>query len=139
VSLLPESLPEDSTIIGPASVELTIGMHALAPETVFLVRLQERPEIRRVFPRRRAPELPAATAPFAIRIAWFGDAASGTVLVEELRTAGFAAYLVQPAGTTTNAGYEVRVGLFETQEAAEQEARVLEKRLGTNLRVITAR
>jgi hypothetical protein len=139
VSLLPESLPEDSTIIGPASVELTIGMHALAPETVFLVRLQERPEIRRVFPRRRAPEPPAATAPFAIRIAWFGDAASGTVLVEELRTAGFAAYLVQPAGTTTNAGYEVRVGLFETQEAAEQEARVLEKRLGTNLRVITAR
>jgi hypothetical protein len=165
VSLLQESLPEGSAIIGPASVGLTIGKDALAPETTFLVSIHERPEVRRVFPgvgdpgpARPSPstgpppvappvasepaERPAdagATAQFAIQVAALGDAARAATLVEELRAAGFTAYLVQPTRTVPDALYRVRIGFFETREEAEQKVRALEQRLGTKLWVIRER
>jgi cell division septation protein DedD len=59
--------------------------------------------------------------------------------VEELRAAGFTAYLVQPTRTVPDALYRVRIGFFETREEAEQKVRALEQRLGTKLWVIRER
>jgi hypothetical protein len=65
LALLQESLPEGATILGSPSITVTIGRESIAPETAFLVSIQTRPEIRRVFPgpggQAAAPSAPAAS------------------------------------------------------------------------------
>lgn len=173
VKLLPESLPEGSTIVGSTSVSLTIGPDAPAPETVFLISVHQRPEIRRVFPaewdhptaadaRPRVAASPSrlvdslpmpgnprvssegASAPtgppqFAIQIAALADSSRAASLVDELRGAGLAAYLVEPSPMTPDALYRVRIGFFEDRSAAEKEAQALEKLLGMKLWVVRER
>jgi hypothetical protein len=172
-TLLLESLPEGSTIVGSPSASLTIGRDELAPETDFLVSVHQRAEIRRVFPsegnqrpatsaraKAAAPLSPAmdnpptsgnppasseyAAAPsgpgqFAIQVAALADSARAASLVEDLRGAGLAAYLVEPAPTTPDALYRVRIGFFEDRMAAEKQAQALEKRWGMKLRVVRER
>ena len=52
VKLLIESLPEGAAITGDAEVPATLSRQALTAEVTFLVSVEKRPEIRRVFPPR---------------------------------------------------------------------------------------
>lgn len=62
VRLLIESLPEGAAITGNAEVPATLGRDALTAEVTFLVSVQKRPEIRRVFPPRGGGQASAAPA-----------------------------------------------------------------------------
>lgn len=61
VQLLADSLPTGAEIHGEPEVTVTVSRDRLDPEVGFLVRLQPRPEVRRVFPPATAPA--PATAP----------------------------------------------------------------------------
>ena len=60
VKLLVDSLPEGSQIAGEAEVAALLTREALAGDVSFLVSIDKRPEIRRVFPPR--PGLTASSA-----------------------------------------------------------------------------
>ena len=70
VRLLVESLPDGAKIAGDAEVPVTLKKDALAAEISFVVAVEKRPEIRRVFPPRgglataapRANPVPRASA-----------------------------------------------------------------------------
>jgi cell division septation protein DedD len=49
VELLAESLPEGSMVIGEAAQAVSVGRDRTAPHVAFVVNIQRRPEIRRVF------------------------------------------------------------------------------------------
>ena len=49
VELLIDSLPDGSTIVDEASTRVSVGRESLTATTSFLVKIQARPEIRRVF------------------------------------------------------------------------------------------
>jgi hypothetical protein len=63
VRLLAESLPDSAVITGNAEVPVELVKDRLSAETVFLVAMEKRPEIRRVFPPKGggsgAPAAPA--------------------------------------------------------------------------------
>jgi cell division septation protein DedD len=71
--LLPESLPDGSVISGDAEQIVRVGRERLEPETVFLVSIERRPEIRRVFPGVRTAAPAARNRPASGRA---GSAAS---------------------------------------------------------------
>jgi hypothetical protein len=50
LQLLKESLPEGATIVGEAERALSIGKAAPTFETTYLVTIEKRPEVRKVFP-----------------------------------------------------------------------------------------
>ena len=52
VKLLLESLPDGAVVTGDAEVPATLSRDALAAEVTFVVSIEKRPEIRRVFPPR---------------------------------------------------------------------------------------
>ena len=52
VKLLIESLPDGAVIAGDPEVQTTLSRDALAAEVIFVVSVEKRPEIRRVFPPR---------------------------------------------------------------------------------------
>jgi cell division septation protein DedD len=52
VKLLVESLPDGAVIAGDAEVPATLSRDALAADITFVVSLEKRPEIRKVFPPR---------------------------------------------------------------------------------------
>jgi cell division septation protein DedD len=64
VELLAQSLPEGGRIIGEPSMSVTIDRNTLAPAVTYLVVIEPRPEIRRVFPsdQTRAAKPPATPA-----------------------------------------------------------------------------
>jgi len=62
VRLLTESLPDGAAITGDAEVPATLSREALAAEVNFVVSVEKRPEIRRVFPPRGGGQGAAATA-----------------------------------------------------------------------------
>lgn len=171
LQILVESLPEGAAIVGAASVRALLGRDALAAELDFVVDVQQRPEIRRVFPPGGTPEHPrparasaeppaastassarpraraatqAATPPplaresvpglarpvdrlqqFAVQVAALNDPLRARRLAEELRAAGYAAYLVEPPADDPDAPFRVRVGGFTTQNDAQRAASAL--------------
>ena len=52
VKLLIESLPDGAVIAGDAEVQTTLSRDALAADVTFVISVEKRPEIRRVFPPR---------------------------------------------------------------------------------------
>ena len=58
VTLLVASLPDGSELAGPAEVEVVITRDVQAPRFEFLVKLEKRPEVRKVFPPK-PPQHPA--------------------------------------------------------------------------------
>jgi len=164
VTLLLDSLPDGSRILGSPSANVTISRDSLTPETTFLVSIHTRPEVRKVFPGAGQPEIrspvrpnraapveragpgtPAAPPPsrgthqFAIQIAALTSPARAAGLVEELRAGGHAAYIVRPPPGNPDALYRVRVGHYETRAIAEREARVLQMQRREKLWVIRER
>ena len=165
LELLPDSLPEGGTITGAPRVTVALGREHLTADVVYLVTVQTRPEIRRVFnaparekpprgssPRpepdtartaagRRPPTAYAAATPvgddqFAIQIMALNDPLRARALVKELTDAGYRAYLISPDAAEPDAPYRVRVGKFTSQEAARKAAAALEKLRGEKLWVI---
>ena len=67
IELLADSLPPDSIVYGTPRLTVTVGRESLKSESVFVVSVAARPEIRRVFgPTRSTPETsPRASAPAA--------------------------------------------------------------------------
>ena len=59
-------------------------------------------------------------------------------MVNELKEAGHAAYLVDEARSGSSARYGVRVGRYATVDEATRSARILEKSLGWRLSVTVA-
>jgi hypothetical protein len=55
LELLADSLPEGSTILDPSNTRVSIGRESITTSTLFLVRIQHRPEVRRVFPPSGKP------------------------------------------------------------------------------------
>ena len=58
VTLLADSLPEGALIAGEATQVATLGRDRMAVELPFLVSIETRAEIRKVFPDRQRPPLP---------------------------------------------------------------------------------
>ena len=167
LELLSESLPEGATVLTARSTPVTIGREELAPTADFLVKLETRPEIRRVFPPRKgapapnvpappaAPQTRASAAPpipsvspsrpspalsgYTIQIAALSQLQRANILAEELRAAGHDAYVLRPAGEGPDGLYRVRVGRFASRGAAEKEIRTLEALRGEKLWIIKAR
>jgi hypothetical protein len=64
VELLAQSLPEGGRIVGEPSLSVTIDRSAIAPVVTYVVVIEPRPEIRRVFPADQPrPAQPAARQP----------------------------------------------------------------------------
>jgi cell division septation protein DedD len=63
VALLQESLPDGALIVGEPRTDVLLERARMHAETTFLVRLEKRPEIRRVFPPRSSSAAPARDAP----------------------------------------------------------------------------
>lgn len=163
VKLLIESLPEGAIIAGDAERPAALSQGALSADVSFLVSVEKRPEIRRVFPSRggttsssaapprssagRGASPPAATAAaepsrdtgaetFAIQIAALNDAVRARSLVRHLKASGLAAYLVEPPATDPAAPYRVRVGPYPSREEAQKVAARLEAQRGERLWVV---
>jgi sporulation related protein len=185
VELLEDSLPEGATIAGAGSQHVALGRDALKSETLFLVEIHQRPEIRRVFPpggttsrapipsprderktparpepnrhpsppvpsradRTASPAAPPTTGAarsntserFAIQIAALNDPVRARLLVEQLRSKGYASYLMEPPPSDPDAPYRVRVGEFTSRADAQKTAQVLEKERSAKVWVIRER
>jgi hypothetical protein len=61
VTPLGASLPDGSALAGPAAVEVLITRGVQAPRVEFLVKLEKRPEVRKVFPPK-PPQPPSQKA-----------------------------------------------------------------------------
>jgi cell division septation protein DedD len=85
---------------------------------------------------RQAKSSTGATA-FTIQIASSTNERHARAMVNELKDAGHAAYLVEPPAAHGGA-YQVRVGRYLTLAEADRWARSLERSLGWRLRVTTA-
>ena len=166
IELLPESLPEGATVLTARSSPVTIGRDRLAPTFDFLVKVDKRPEIRRVFPPRkgapapgpapmtpvetrssaprssRVPPGPAVRTPaargYTIQIAALSQWQRADSLAEELRKAGHDAYVIRPSDEDPDGLYRVRVGRFASRAAAEKVIQTLEAIRGEKLWIIRA-
>jgi cell division septation protein DedD len=165
VKLLLESLPEGAVIKGDAEVRTALGRGRMTSEITFLVTIEKRPEIRRVFPPKgggrpaagaarpagattapartagaskpgaRAAVPPARAPRVVIQVAALHDRDNAVALVESLKKAGLPAYISHP-GTSDPPLYRVRVGPFTSRAAAQKTALVLEKARGEKLWVL---
>jgi cell division septation protein DedD len=72
---------------------------------------------------------------FTIQVAASTNARHARAMVNELKEAGHAAYLVEPPPSSRGAPYHVRVGHYATLAEADRSARTLEKALGWRLTV----
>jgi cell division septation protein DedD len=82
--------------------------------------------------RRPAPRQPAAAPKaegYTIQVGAFRQRARATTLVQSLKSAGFAAYLVVPSPNDPAAPYRVRVGTYPSPPDAEKDIEALESRL----------
>jgi cell division septation protein DedD len=110
VKLLIESLPEGAKIAGDAEVTATLARDALAADVSFVVAVEKRPEIRRVFPPRGGL---TAAAP--------SSSSRGTTTIE--RRSGASPRGTGPAASALAAGtarYAIQVAaLSDPQRASE--------------------
>ena len=79
---------------------------------------------------------PADSRRFAVQIAALSDPLRARLLVHDLSTAGYPAYLVEPGPADPDGPYRVRVGGYKSREAAAGAAVTLQKLRGEKLWVI---
>jgi cell division septation protein DedD len=173
VKLLIESLPDGAAITGDAEVPATLSRGALNADVTFVVSVEKRPEIRRVFPPRggsgqaaatarpaagrsnrlaaaptaarsapatvpspavttpaSSPNTTAVTSTFAIQIAALHDPARARDAVQQLKSTGMPAYLVQPPASDPDGLYRVRLGPYASREEAQKVAATVEAQRG---------
>lgn len=162
LELLKESLPEGATIVGGSERPAPIAREQPQVDVTYLVTIEKRPEVRKVFPpkgggapplvkaspaplkrplaaTRAEPSPPHVAGIYTVQIAALNDSARARALVAELKASGFAAYLVEPSAADRRGPYRVRVGRYTTRAAASQMAVRLESELGSKLWVTTTR
>lgn len=173
VQLLAETLPDGSTISGDATLPAEMDRSHMTVDATFLVNVEKRPEIRRVFPARppaaagRAPDAPprqpqargapgraavppasparpsaqaarraasrttpvtaVAPAAYAIQVAALRSPRLVDALIHRLTSRGHPVILVPPGAGAEPPLYRVRVGPFETRNAALEAAAGLER------------
>lgn len=165
--LLADSLPSGAEIQGPAEIGVDLARAEMNPQVTFLIRLERRPEIRKVFPpataaapapaptagrpaaRPVAPAPPAAPpreapapvapapppvaaaaiGPVAIQIAAVTRIERARSMVEDLRSRGFDAYMLQPSAGAGDEFYRVRVGTYANRDVAQQAIATLKSAL----------
>jgi hypothetical protein len=162
LQLLKESLPEGATIVGEAERPLSIAKATPTFETTYLVTIEKRPELRKVFPpkgggggatpsagprTRTAPQTArasglaprssnfagrASAADFTIQVAALTAADAARDVAADLKRDGFDAYIVEP-GANADGLYRVRVGTYLTRAAAQRVVTRLESQLGLKL------
>ena len=173
VKLLIESLPDGAAITGDAEVSATLSRNALSADVTFVVSIEKRPEIRRVFPPRggsgqaaatarpaagrsnrpaaaptaarsapasvpppaittpaSSPNTPAVMSKFAIQIAALHDPSRARDAVQQLKSTGMPAYLVEPSASDPDGPYRVRLGPYVSREEAQKVAATLEAQRG---------
>jgi cell division septation protein DedD len=123
VKLLVDSLPEGSQISGEPEVAAVLSREALAGEVSFLVSIEKRPEIRRVFPPRsggpaasskpeiRANRQPGAPAAAGARTSTAARAGTSVSVVPEAAFAIQIAALNDPVRAKDMAGELMATGL----------------------------
>jgi cell division septation protein DedD len=79
----------------------------------------------------------AAGAAFTIQVAASANARHARAMVDELKRAGHAAYLVEGTLSGTQGPYKVRVGRYSTLSEANRSALSLEKAIGWRLSITT--
>jgi sporulation related protein len=168
VRLLIESLPEGARIAGDPEVPATLTRDALSLDVSFVVSVEKRPEIRRVFPprggtaeRRSTPSGRAASVPsltekvpatvsgkceppfcgdrFVVQVAALSDQGRANDLAAALKTSGMPAYVLTPSPDEPGGPYRVRVGPYTTRTAAQRTAAALERKRGDKLWVTRER
>jgi hypothetical protein len=77
----------------------------------------------------RQPPPQPAPGQYSIQVGAFRRRSRGVALVQSLKNAGFAAYLVVPTPADPLAPYKVRVGSYDTAPDAESDVQALEARL----------
>jgi hypothetical protein len=159
LTLLAESLPDNATIAGDATRVARLERGHMAIDLPFVVSIEARGEIRKVFPGNaaatraagrtprdqkltRTPVVatsdpaathgvsPAAIARFALQIAAFDDPERARGLAAALTSKGLDAYVVEPPPTDRNAPYRVRIGRYDTRADAERAAKDVKKVAG---------
>ena len=85
--------------------------------------------------RRDGSGTAATAVSFTIQVAESTSARHARAMVDELKDAGHAAYLVEPARSGPSGPYHVRVGQYSTLREATRSARTLEKALGWRMSV----
>ena len=167
VKLLTESLPHGAVVTGAIEVAAALGREAMTAEVGFLVSVERRPEIRRVFPppappqrgrpRPAAPateparrDTPAAARPpekakaatasrrYAVQVAALHDPDATVELLKALQAEGLAAYVSHP-GPADPAPYRIRVGPFTSRAAADRAVADIEQRRGQKVWVVRER
>jgi cell division septation protein DedD len=162
LELLKESLPDGATIVGGAERPAPITHERPQVDVTYLVTIEKRPEVRKVFPpkvggsgpsakaspapltgsaavARRERAVPAVSGIYTIQIAAVNDSARARGMVAELKQAGFEAYLVEPSTADLEGPYRIRVGHFATRASARQAALRLEQQVGSRPWVTTTR
>jgi hypothetical protein len=98
---------------------------------------------RGVTAERRTPSPPRSEDGdrdlFTIRVAASTTARYARAMVDELKDAGYSAYLVEPAVSGSNGPYHVCVGRYASLAEANQSARTLETALGWRMSVTAVR
>jgi hypothetical protein len=168
IELLKESLPEGATILGGPERPAAITHEQPHVDVTYLVTIEKRPEVRKVFPPKiganappqvkaptvaKAPPIVTKSAPkaapaertaragglFTIQVAALNDSLHARAIVEELKIAGFAAYLVEPPPTDPDGPYRVRVGRYTTRASADETASRLSARIGNTVWITRAK
>lgn len=85
----------------------------------------------------KAVEQAPETSLFTVLVAESANARHAQAMVDELKGAGHAAYLVQQAVSAVGAPYHVRIGRYSTAADANRSARTLEKALGWRMAITT--
>ena len=161
IELLTESLPDGAVITGSAERVVAITRDRTADRDDLSRRDRKASGSAQGLPATRGAntpakgQRPAVTVPaskgavpptpsrpsadrtvFTIQVAALNDALRARTLVAGLKEAGFDAYLVEPPDA--NAPYRVRVGRYETREAARRAAPKVETSVGLKVWTTTA-
>ena len=163
LQLLQESLPEGAAIVGEADRALSIAKATPTFETTYLVTIEKRPELRKVFPPKggggnsatpptrasgaapRPSRLAPRVAPRASRLAPPASTSDFTIQVAALTAADAAREIaadlkhggfdayIVEPAANADGLYRVRVGTYMTRAAAQRVVTRLERELGLKL------
>jgi hypothetical protein len=158
VTLLADSLPEGAIIGGETRRTVQLQRDRLSHEVPFLVTVEKRAEIRKVFSgvtevliarvESPSPSSPPASGggptkskaqsgnQFAVQIAALSDVGRARALVEQLKATGLSAYLIEPTSADPDGPYRIRVGPYTTLEDATRMAADLERRRGQKVWIV---
>ena len=172
VRLLVDSLPQGAEVVGDVEIAVELARGRLEDNAVFLIRLESRPEIRRVFApaapvtvpaRPAAPDRPAPPRPVVppaprpvepapatpepaapatagvvvVQVAAMSRLESAQSLVDDLRTRGYDAWIVQPGADRPGDFYRVRTGAFASRDVADRAIQALAGALGLRPAIAT--